>query len=560
MTDFDAQKFKSGWWSSSPLSYDMEHCISLSYDRPQFFWSSLWSLHPSPSKSSLGKHYDIYSDCILRHPESHIAFSLIEEGGFITSWSYKKLHRCVNYLLKKWGKQPLKPHSVVAIIMNPGIDYLVALLAALRLGLIICYLPSSSPLLSEKTTQDLLEQIKPSFTITKNILPNFPYSTLLVEELGESDDAALPEPHSYPAAQTLQISLALTRKEPFTLIPLSAETTYLHALRDGLLTLNLQSETTWANPLSSPILAEPFHSLSALLSGANLMHVSDALLHQDPLILKDKKIQVLGISKELLNLWSQYPGCPSKSLKCCYISPFERALPLWNTFTHLNELDKVPCFQAWTDNSSGGFMLISKPFSSEPYLKPSLGSPWLLMDVSSAGTPSQTGFGRFLPLASPKETNAILSHIHQDVLITATDDPAKEGISLPLHHIEQSLRTLPFIQECAICPIPQPSLLADTKLIFLIFIDPLKNDIADKTKQEWTHAIHTHITQGFGPFFLPDAIEYFCLIPKKTGAHIDKAWCFTQYTSGLLTKKNRLQVYQLLSMLKKLSQDMLKDV
>lgn len=556
MINVDARKFKNSWWSSSPLSYEMEQWIEESYKKPQIFWDSLWALHPSPPKSSLGKHYDFYSDCILRHPEGHIAFSLIEEGGFVTSWSYKKLHRCVNYLIKKWMKHSLKPQSVVAIIMNPGIDYLVALLAALRLGLIISYLPLNSSLLSDKTTQNLLEQIQPSFIITKNPLPHLPYPSLLVEELGESDDTALLEPHTYAASQTLQLSLSLTRKDPFTLISLNAETTYLHALSDGLLTLNLQPETTWAAPLISPILSEPFRSLTALLSGATLIHISDDLLRQDPLILKDKKIHTLGLCKELLTLWSQHSGSPSKNLKCLYSSPFDRGFPFWKTFNHVNELEKVSHIHAWTDNSSGGFSLISKPFSTEPYLKPSFGFPWFLNDIMSPGNPSQTGFGRLFQLSSPKETNAILSHINQDILLTTMVEPAKDSLTFPIHQIEQSVRALSFVQECVISPIPQPGLLSAIKMVFLIFVDPLKNDLADTIKQEWTQTIHDHITRDLGSFFLPDHIEYFCLVPKKIGSQIDKNWCLTQYTSGLLAKKNRLQVYQLLSMLKKLTQEL----
>ncbi len=569
----DIDKLKASWWSSAPLTFDAQESITNSYEHPELFWDSLWTLQKSvssiPSKSVLNKHYDFYSDCVLRHPESHIAFSLIEEGGFISSWSYKKLHRCVNYQLKKWLKQPIKPGTLTAIILPRGIDALIALLAALRMGLTICMLPPDTPFLSQACALASLDDLKPELIITKqkdSPLAQTACPTLFIEELGESDDAPFLDPHAYPATDTLQFSLALHRKEPYIFLPLDAHTTYLHALRDGLFTLNLKPETPYIAPLACPLRSEPCLSLSTLLSGATLMHVSDEALLKDPLILKDKKPHVMSIARHLLELWAKEPGCPSKQLKCFSISPIDRHFSFWKTFLQTNELDKIPYFQAWTDNSLGGFALISKPGTNTTdfFVKPSPGTHWHLQDLVRSKEPFSSGFGLFAPTLSSeensaKETNFVLSNLDIDCLIVSTDKPAREGVTIPTQKLEEALCQLSFVKHALVYTFQKPGAIAHSQLTFLIFVDPLKNDISDTTKQEWSSTVCDHIIKQIGTAFLPDSIEYFVLAPKMKGLHIDKVWCLNQYAKGLLTQKNRLQVYQMLSMLKKLTQDALSQ-
>ncbi len=564
LLDFKLDKFKESWWATTPLTYDAQNKINQSYHEFELFWNSVWALHssisPNPSKSLLNTQYDFYYDCILRHPESHIAFSQIEEGGFVTSWSYKKLHRCINYQLKKWLKQPPKPQTFAAIIISPGIEFVIALMAALRLGLIICCLSPQSLCLSPSHLSSLLNKLQLDLIISKKPLEHITTPTLLIEDLRESDEDPLIDSYLYPAEQTLQFSLALHRKEPYIFLPLDAHTTYLQALRDGLLALNLKPETPWITPFACPLLHEPWQTLASLLCGAHLMHVTDETLINDPLILKDKKPHHVHFSRQLLNLWTKDPGCPSKSLKSFSISPTDLRFPFWKSLIQINDLEKIPSFQALIDNSLGGITLLSKPTTHCPdlYLKPSFGTPWQFKNFNKSpiGSLSQT-------LLSPpniqKESNYLLSQINDDFLLVSTDKPAKEGITLPLNHLEQTLSSLPFVKSCLIYPTSKPHDSTNSHLTYLIFVDPAKNDISETTKQSWSQQIHSLITEHIGSIFTPDHIEYFFLIPKMTGSLPDRTWCLNQYSSGLLSKKNKTQVYQLLSILKKLIQDALSS-
>src|SRR6478752_545508 len=131
MQNFDVEKFISQWWSdlSSPLPFHWEEWIERSYVENENFWEAIFALHQKnkriPAQSHLGKYYDFYYDCILRHLQSNdLAYTQIEKEK-TESWTYRQLHHCVNFHVRKWSSYNVQPGQFIALVISPGIEFTI---------------------------------------------------------------------------------------------------------------------------------------------------------------------------------------------------------------------------------------------------------------------------------------------------------------------------------------------------------------------------------------------------------------------------------------------------
>jgi hypothetical protein len=562
----DIEQFRAGWWSSptSAVSLEMDEWLEQTFTEPFSFWNSLVDLQNSlssrPVKSEFGKQYDFYYDLVIRHIESNPALTLIEESSFVQTWSFKRLQRLVNFQVKSWLKQSVKTGHLVVIMMPLGIHYTIALLTALRLGLKICFLPTSSRFLGKNHLRGLLDQIKPNVIISLpevslGLKDRFP--EIFVDNLGEDDVNHEPVSFSYAAYETMQLSLALYRKQPYSVVPLDAHTTYLHALRDGLVALNLKPGTAHSTIHSCPIRSEPCSTLMTLLSGASLVHVKEESLSKDPTLLKNEKVHLLEVPQNHLKLWTKTPGAP-KQMKGQYKAPWQHNHQAWQSYAELNKLEDVQAFHLLMDNSLGGILFFSKPTTKELdyFMKPSPGTPWSLKDINGSGEDSFKGFGIPSLQFSCKEnlgvkSNFIVSCINKNCLVSGALLPCRDGVTVPVEKIENATTALPFVESSILYTFPEMGKIVDHYLILLVFVNPMKSDISEETKREWTEQIAFQIVDEVGAVFVPNRIEYYPLVPKMKGGAPDRNWCIDQFNRGFLSKKKNIQLYQVLSMLKK---------
>lgn len=568
MQFIDAEKLKNLWWASppSPLPLDAIEWIEKTYLSPKTFWESIFTLQKNipglPPKSVLGQQYDFYFDCVARHIESNQAFTIIENGSFVQNWTYRKLHRCINFQVKHWMKHSLKPTQMVVILAPVGIHFFIALLTALRLGLTICYLPTNSPYLPKSRIASILAELQPQLVVARKADQPFVTTqlpTILLDEFNEDDQNHYPPSHDYASNKVMQIALSLYRQEALTLVPLDAHTTYTHALREGLLALNLKQGITWASPLSCPIRSEPFSTLAALLCGAAVMHIPDEVIKNDPQALKDEKVHLLGVSSPLQQLWSRDPAVPIKHLKAYYKQPLDMNFEAWKGFSSLNKLEKVPAFHLLMDNSMGGVTLFSKPTldNLDLYLKPNVGTPFSLMDIHDNEEPSFSGYGIFKPHLSCEEntkktSNFYLAQLENNHILSYTITPCRDGVAFPIDRVEAIVNQASFVEACMLHHIPKLLSVCNHQFSLLVFVNPLKNEISEKMKEGWTQELFQQIESEAGPGFLPDRVEYFPLLPKLKNGTINRKWCADQCNQGLLARKKNMQIFQVISALKKL--------
>lgn len=560
MKNLNYHKFINKWWSniSYPLSMEIEEWFKGSYLSDESFWKEdvfdqQDQFLPS-SQSHFGKSYDFYYDCIYRHTKTNnVAFSIVKEDKSIENWTYKGIHHCVNYHIDEWSHDNLKPGELIAIVGPPNIRFILALFTALRVGLKICYLPTNSPFLGKKQIAKFLSETNPKYIIAED--PSYlkeGMTSLIINEKGSDEKNHEPLSFPYPASNDLQVAISLQQQEELTLVPLSVHKTYLYALRDALFTFNLFEYSYWAAPLSCPIRTEPCSTFMSFLSGTTKVYVEDEAIKKNPLLIEDVRINIIGISNDLQQLWNQSTGLPTRYLKCCYKNPIETPYQAWKPFVQLNKLEKIPQFDLVMDNTVGGTILFSRP-SLEPFnafVKPSLGTPWYLSQLNGNGEEAMTGYGIFETKDHASLGNYVATQMDNQLMLTGVVCPSKSGVTYPIEQVEESVLELSFVEDCMLHTISKAGTALSHCFVLLVFVNPSIEKISEADTRAWTYAIKEKIIEiGIG--FLPDRIEFFPLMPKRNIFGVDRNWCVNQYNSGLLFKKKDFLQYGLLGQLKK---------
>lgn len=562
------ETFINKWWSglSSPINAELEEWVAKSYSSKDQFWKEVVfsrqeQLLP-PSESIYGRSYNFYHDCVLRYIHTNnIAFSRILENEYPENWTYEKVHTCVNYHVDKWTDHHPESGQLIAIIGSPNIHFCIALLTALRFGLKICYLPTTSPYLGKQQIFKFLSETKPRFIVSES--PSFSIDgaqILPVNEKGVDEEEHAPHSHSYLANEGIQIALSLQQQEALTWVPLDAQTCYLYALRDALFTFNLFQHPYWAAPLSCAVRTEPCSTIMSLLCGVTRVIVSEEALRKNPRLLEDARINLLGFSNELLQLWNQGAGMPQRYLKCCYKSPLDVHFQTWKSFVQLHKLEKIPSLDVVLDNSLGGATLFSRP-SLEPfnvYLRPTLGTAWHLSHYNGSGQESLTGYGIF-EIDQADKGNFTATQIENQLMLTGIVEPAREGVTFPYDQLETIVSDLAFVEGCVLHHILKAGSVFSRFFVLLVFVNPLNKDPSKSEMNHWTEEINKKVTQELGTGYLPNKIEFFSLMPKRSLLGIDGNWCANQYDSGLLFQKNRFPHYRMIGGLRKLAQEYVKE-
>ncbi|MBS0647900.1 MAG: hypothetical protein JSS10_01590 [Verrucomicrobia bacterium] len=551
----DVATFIRHWQSEDDVSYrfDVRDWIQKSYSNPLSFWEDLASLYPiePPSQTVPLQKYDFYADCILRHlGKKNIALKVIHSKTEADAWTYEQIHGFVNAQAPLWK---LKAGQSVALVLPPGLPFLVGLLTALRLGLVISILPFNDRFFPPSQLQPALEQLKPALVVTTpEVELDFKGQILSLDLSLQKQSSTPPPTHAY-----LPNEIVLQHFNPFAeekMSPLEAMRCYLIPLRDALIALQLTTSTTWARPLSSLFREEPCCTLMALLAGSTLVHVADNVLLSQPDILKDEPIDILGICPLLQNLWMKHPSLPVSKLKLWYRNPLCGTDQNWKAFHQLNKLQKIPCCQLLIDKERGGITLFSQPKPLQvSFLHPSLGMSWSLLKINRSGDKALGGFGLFhIEPDSGQPDPFIISQVGDEWTLSATTVPLREGYPFPLKIIEEKVKALPFALTCMVVTEPHPHHYHNRQFVLLVFVSPKERLSLAQKQEDWNQKILHLIQTEVGTAFVPEQIQFYSLYPKMKNQQIDRNSVEMQAQNGSLFLKQNRSVYHTLNLLRQL--------
>lgn len=549
------------WSEKSRTSAEVEDFAQNSYENPENFWEelldSIQTKYGLTSHSILFQSYHFYHDCIVRHLNQNlIAFKWMEENSW-REWSYDHIHRLVNYQVKRWRNQLQDWSGNVAIIMPLGINFLVGVLTAVRLGLTLTVLPLDSPLLPEKRLRHLLDQLKVKMILTtpeaSSTIPG-DERHWLIEYLEESEKYEQGTDYIYKPHDYIQFAYSCHMQHEHTLVPVNAQEMYLNALRDGYLTFGLRSGMTWGYCSDCPLREQPYLLFTALLCGATTVILPEKQLQQNPELVSSLSIDVLGIAPILRDLWTEQEGLPKSRLNHWYYNLFDDDQKAWSTFIQKNKLEKLASTRLIIDNASGGVPITSITVNDEERdpLWPSFGVGWDLLQYGQQEVSSVYPYGIFKRNSeSNLPSNLLLTRLGVGWELATTVTPQKRGYTIPLKEMEETAESLEFVDFAFLLTLPIPYSPLSTQSILLVFINPLLWEELPKQQNDWESAIKVEIKRSLGSPFIPTKIEFFPLVPRIEDGNLDRDWCYHQYTSGLLSRKKTLKAYHWLSLLKK---------
>ncbi|MDC3979018.1 AMP-binding protein [Polyangium jinanense] len=517
-----------------------------SCETPDSFWSALFEFvreKGPPLRSRPGKPQDLYHDAVLRHVAAGRPAFVWYERSTARSLSFSALDARASACAAAWAQRGAKAGAPIAIVLPLGPAFVVALAAALRLGLCVSILePAGAHALAPR-----LEALGPAHVVVDpDDPPPLGDFAALALPLVENGPALRAPPYAYAPDEPCARLFSPLRTPLLVPVDLPAARAFEDALRDAVFAYRIGPGDALAAPDFPMQQHMPALLLSTWLAGAAFVHIRKADIEEDPTLLEKSPITVLGVAPAVAAHLRRKPARLAR-LRHVFRSVDE---PLdWiahNEFVKKNDLARVPVSNVLVDAASGGCLLFStrRPGSSNARVLPAPGRPYLLLDSGGSGEPAVGATGVFVPLPG-KEGFFLVASLGAEFLYGSTLVPRRAARVYPASEVTARVSTLPGIVGAAVVPVPTGEPGARWAFLLLVFIGA--NDVSAK---DVSALVSRTIREDLGEDFLPERVEVFPLFPRRVGKELDLDWCHRQYSSGILLRKAGSPVFRDLTALR----------
>lgn len=515
-----------------------------SWADPPAFYAALWRAtlgnRLPQTKSAAFVSYDLYADTVQRHRnDGHAALRWYDPDDGPQVLSYAALHSRAQLLAGLWAAQGVQPGQTVVLLSPPSAALLVALAAALHLGLCISVLPPVGPVALERR----LRAFQPDYLAADHgYLPLARALGLRLIPLRNADGAGAPSPrsHSYAAAEPLLRLYAPDSEEGVHV--LRASDAVLPALRDGVLLLGLRPGDVLAAPGYALESHLPVLLLITLLCGAALLHLTIPQVQARPQLLMMSPLRSLGITPALRDLLGQGPAGLLRDVQRWFrdpAAPYSR--DAWQRLVAHQGLGDIPGSNLYFAERAGGCLLFSsrrRELAHQEVLPaPACALP--LLDLSQSGQPA---IGKLCVFAD----HMLLLRATRGYLYGGTLSPRRAGRYFPAPEVCAAAAQLPFVRGAVV--VSQPSGEGDHRFVLLLFTGDEGVDGAARAQLQ--AAALRHLQEVLGEDLLPDHCECYPLFPRQQEGQVDEAWAQSQHLRGLLHRKARHPLFRRLTELR----------
>lgn len=519
--------------------------LSASWQEPEVFASALWShaVTTQPAFSADGwSRVTLYHDLLLRHLPARGAGPIAWRDAAGTL-SYAALHARCEALAAHLLSQGLQPGAALVLLLPFGADLLVALLAALRLGLCAVPILPTAPLWVERR----LALVKDAriYTIQHHyLLRGAARERCLPAAPTAAPAAPLPPPHCYAAdAECLRLWPSLTQR-PAAPLALRAGALLHGCLRDGLFALALRPGDTLAAPDLPAPRYQPTLLLTALLHGATFAHLPLDTLRGGA---SWPALRTLVASDTLCQALLQAGKAPCR-VELILRDPAgaPAALKAWHELLRLPALKKVACGNLVYDGALGGVLLAAPPRRGavSQDASPVVGRAFALQQIA-ADAPALSGIGRYQPLPPPAlpPLDLLLQQGDAGYLCAGAVLPRRGGLPFPGEDVRAAAGALPGVLGSAVIVVPQAQGGARVHLLCYCGAE------AAPTRE----VVAARLAEALGPAALPDEIDVLRLYPPRgADGALDAERARYELSYGLLHIKGRLASLQPLNQLRRL--------
>ena len=538
-------------WMDNPRQPNDLTWLDWSWKEPVHFWKTLhahWErLQASQSKSIPLVRYNFYHDWVARQKDPMTPALIWFDGATWRTCTYAGLKQIVDGLSATWEGVGVQPGETLAILLPQGQNWLAALLAGFRLGLVVSLIPPQGDAFVQRRLKNLQPQWLAMDPLYRHRLAADWQERILPLTLSPLPPSG--RPYEYPGKAVVAQCLDPTSTTPDWPCPVDADTLYLGALRDGVLALGIKPGQTCAAPGWHPLQNQPSMALAILLSGATWVHIDFAAIENDLERLSQQRIDIMGVCRSLRDLLQQHPPSGAEAWRQWFRDPAESPdLTLWQEFIEHRQLKESHSVNLAWNAALGGAVLFSSKHRglAHHYALPAAGANWQLGMVASPDLPSLENMGR-VALGRQDEkgetawiaTPHVLAPYRNGWNYLGTYPRGRAGRTFPRQEVLELLAR----RQCYLALVEAPSGDSDGDIRYVLLVFGEGVDVA---------ALQACIKSELGGEFLPDRIECLPLLPKRNeegGA--DQAWCQFHYLTGELYRRQRSAIYRCLSELKR---------
>jgi len=537
------------WQENQQVSVDVAWLES-SWKDPVRFYEALHAYsnrrQASSSKSTPWLRYDFYHDVLVQQKDQTIPALVWFDSGIWQTWSYAELGKVVNGLAASWEEIGVQPGDTLAILHPQGPHWLSALLAGLRLGLVVTLLPPQGNAFVSRRLDNLAPQWLAMDQLYRHQLAAVWQDKVLPNTL--SSLAPTRRPYEYPGTAVVVQCFDPTSPTPEVACSVDADSLYLGALRDGILSLGIKPGQACAAPGWHGLESQPALILAVLLNGATWVHIDLADVEKQPERLLEQPIDVLGVSRSLRDLlMANNPPGGEKTWRYWFRHPAESAdFTLWQDFIRIWQLEDRYSGNVLCNAAKGGAIIFSPRYRGLPHhtVLPAAALCWQLGMIDSPDLPSVSGWGRMALGKTEKDetvwtpTPYILTPYRKVWNYLSQYPLGRAGRTYPKQEV------LDLLSAAARYPALVEAFThggeADPLQILLAFGPGV--DAAP---------LQALIETELGSEFLPDRIECLPLLPQRNSdGGADQQWCQFHYVTGELYRRQRSEMYRCLSELK----------
>ena len=534
----------------------MERWLQASWDEPARFRRALYDAASSgrkePIKSRPELGLDLYTDCISIHLGRARTALVVMQDGRPVDISYEMLHARSSALASLWSKAGVEVGDSLAVVLPVGLEYAVALLTGLRLGLIVTPIAP----LGASYVRARLALVEPDHIAAAerslHMLPAGSGPCLPLAARG--GDATWATSHAYAAD-----AIALRLLSPFGPQPeglsaeLSALTLHEALLRDSLFVFGLEPAERIAAPGFDPLQFQPLALLSALIAGATWVECSPADIAAQPQLLTQCGVHVLGVDARTRELIRELGADACRGVRAWFRSvndafDYEK----WRSFAELLAASKIAGGSVLYNAASGGAHLFSPGVLADHAgrIWPAPGRTFLIAQPGAGLMPALDATGVYTPLreeeADPSLVRMVIAKLNWGWTVGGSIDLGPAGWSLPLDEIAACAQLHPRVGAASVAVLPGRWPNA-AHVVLLLFVPDSAG--LNATRGLLASEVKQLLARELGERHLPERVEIFALHPRHDGDALRADWCAGQYASGMLGRKARTPLFLTLSQL-----------
>lgn len=544
--DAARQELRKAESSSQSFGLDGDSWLARSYQQPPALPLLLRAVaaDTAPCKSDAAHGFDFFHDLVLRHrsPAREVFRCYTGQGGFL-SLTLGALRQRSARLAAAWTASGVKPGQRLALILPVTDEYVVALVTALRLGLVVCPMPPRGPLL----LQQRLAVLAPDFVYTTSRfawslrrIPDVAEKLLVDEPVGLVDDSAHGSYTYAPGAPALVLfsPLGASAEQPQEV---TSEVLYRRLLIDVLLTLGLEPGQMMAAPGSCPEQYQPCLLLLALLGGWVFAELPCDALRADIRLLSEVPITHLLLNRTLVELLSAAPRGLLPRLACLWRDPLE-AISHSSILRMLDVqgLGKTPVGNMVMDSSAGGALLFSPRQRGKvtQEVLPAAGQPYVLGAIDDKKKRVLGSSGVFQPASVPSGF-ILLARSGGSYFLGGTVQPRVDGRLYPEAAARKAVLDLPFVDDAVLTLVQRDDGTGGYFTVLVVTCGAEEAPDFEAAQQERILQLQERLRSQLDDDHVPDRIELFPVLARRTKGAANLAALRREYLCGDLHRKSR---------------------